>query len=112
MRAELDGPRAKRAGQAGPYSENARGRALRTGKFGFDDLKRVALAVLAEIATASLSVGAGATSGGLAGGLLSLAGAVGGLFGLPGRATGGNVTGGSAHMVGERGAEIFLPPSR
>src|SRR3546814_13391409 len=63
------------------------------------------------IATAALSVGAGATSGGLAGGLLSLAGAVGGLFGLPGRATGGNVTGGSAYMVGERGPEIFVPTS-
>src|SRR3546814_6625880 len=53
----------------------------------------------------------GATSGGLAGGLLSLAGAVGGLFGLPGRATCGNVTGGSAYMVGERGPEIFVPTS-
>src|SRR3546814_20483423 len=63
------------------------------------------------IATAALSVGAGATSGGLAGGLLSLAGAVGGLFGLPGRASGGNVTGGSAYMVGERGPEIFVPTS-
>src|SRR3546814_15504471 len=63
------------------------------------------------IATAALSVGAGATSGGLAGGLLSLAGAVGGLFGLPGRATGGNVTGGSDYMVGERGPEIFVRTS-
>lgn len=111
MKAELDGPLAKGAEQAGRSIENALGRAIRTGKFGFDDLKRVALAVLAEIATASLSVGAGATSGGLAGGLLSLAGAVGGLFGLPGRATGGNVTGGSAYMVGERGPEIFVPTS-
>src|SRR3546814_18644194 len=61
-------PLAKGAEQAGGSIENALGRAIRTGKFGFDDLKRVALAVLAEIATASLSVGAGATSGGLAGG--------------------------------------------
>src|SRR3546814_2192114 len=68
MKAELDGPLAKGAEQAGRSIENALGRAIRTGKFGFDDLKRVALAVLAEIATASLSVGAGATSGGLAGG--------------------------------------------
>src|SRR3546814_13408712 len=30
---------------------------------------------------------------------------------LPGRATGGNVTGGSAYMVGERGPEIFVPTS-
>src|SRR3546814_12290673 len=111
MKAELDGPLAKGAEQAGRSIENALGRAIRTGKFGFDDLKRVALAVLAELATASLSVGAGATSGGLAGGLLSLAGAVGGLLGLPGRATGGNVTGGSVYMVGERGPEIFVPTS-
>src|SRR3546814_3254808 len=68
MKAELDGPLAKGAEQAGRSIENALGRAIRTGKFGFDDLKRVALAVLAVIATAQLSVGAGATSGGLAGG--------------------------------------------
>src|SRR3546814_2451298 len=46
MKAELDGPLAKGAEQAGRSIENALGRAIRTGKFGFDDLKRVALAVL------------------------------------------------------------------
>src|SRR3546814_20747810 len=96
---------------SGGASQSGVGRGFRSGKLGLDDLKRVELAVLAEIATVSLSVGAGATSGGLAGGLLSLACAVGGLFGLPGRATGGNVTGGSAYMVGERGPEIFVPTS-
>lgn len=108
MKAELDGPLASGADRAGRAIENALSRAIRTGKFGFEDLKRVALSVLSEIATASLSSG-GQGGGGLVGGFFSLAGAVGGLLGLPGRATGGNVSGGSAYVVGERGPELFVP---
>lgn len=111
MRQELDGPLVQGVDRAGKAIENALSRAIRTGKFGFDDLKRVALSVLSEIAAASLTTGPGSSVSGLAGGFLSLAGAVGGLLGLPGRATGGGVTGGRAYMVGERGPEVFVPTS-
>jgi phage-related minor tail protein len=34
---------------------------------------------------------------------------IGGLLGLPGRATGGPVVPGRAYLVGERGPEMFVP---
>ena len=40
-----------------------------------------------------------------------LGGLIGGLFGLPGRATGGPVSPGQAYVVGERGPELFVPTS-
>jgi len=36
---------------------------------------------------------------------------VGAILGLPGRATGGPVSPGQAYLVGERGAELFVPAS-
>ena len=36
---------------------------------------------------------------------------MGSLLGLPGRATGGPVSPGSAYVVGERGPELFVPTS-
>ncbi len=115
IRRELDGPLASGVDRAAGGIERALGRALVTGKFGFDDLRRVALSALADIAAGALKTdlaalfGGGSSSGG--GGLLtSLASAVQGLFGgSPGRATGGPVTGGRAYMVGERGPELFVP---
>lgn len=111
MRGELDGPLASGADRAGRAIENALIRATRTGKLGFDDLKKVALSALAEIAAgavrggigAILGGGAGATGGGL------LTGLVGALTGLPGRATGGPVSPGRPYLVGERGPELFVP---
>ena len=41
---------------------------LRTGKFGFDDLRRVALATMAEIARSALSAGIGSILSGGGGG--------------------------------------------
>ena len=84
-----------------------------TGKFGFEDLRRVALSALADIAAGALRTDIGALFGGSGGGG-GLAGAltssIGSLFGgVPGRATGGPVTSGSAYMVGERGPELFVP---
>ena len=112
MKAELDGPLAGGAERAGRAIETALERAIRTGKFGFDDLKRLALSVLAEIAAASMSVGNPSGGlGGLVGGFMSLLGSGGGFFGLPGRATGGGVAGGRAYVVGERGPEVFVPTS-
>ena len=109
----LDGPLADGVDRAGRGIERSLARALATGRFGFDDLRRTALSVLADIGAAAIRsdlqalFGGGGSSGG--GGLLS---AIAGLFGgAPGRATGGPVTGGRAYMVGERGPELFVPTS-
>jgi hypothetical protein len=108
MRASLEGPLAAGVDRAGRAIEGALLRAVRTGSLGFEDLKRVALSVLAEIAAASLRTGGGGTDQGLAGVAGQLLGAV---FGLPGRATGGPVAPGRAYVVGERGPELFVPTS-
>jgi phage-related minor tail protein len=108
MRAELDGPFAAGAERAGRALENALVRAARTGKLGFEDLKRVALSAMAEIAAASIRSGLGAIFGGGKG-----ASGLGGLFaalaGAPGRATGGPVGPGRPYLVGENGPELFVP---
>ena len=117
LRAQLDGPLGSSVNRAGALIENALGRAIRTGKFGFEDLKRVALSVLAEIANSAVrsALGGGDSSGGGqgGGGLLALGlSALGSLLGgSPGRATGGPVSPGRAYMVGERGPELFVPTS-
>ena len=115
LRAQLDGPLGSSVNRAGALIENALGRAIRTGKFGFEDLKRAALSVLAEIASAAVrsALGGDQSGGGGQGGGLASAGAslLGALLGLPGRATGGPVSPGRAYMVGERGPELFVPTS-
>ena len=108
----VEGPLAAGMERTGRAMENALGRFIRTGKFGFEDLKQTALAALAEIAAAQLrsNFGGGGGGGQQGGGLgnllttfaMSLAGA-------PGRATGGPVAPGQAYMVGERGPELFVP---
>ena len=50
MRGELEGPLAQGAARAGRLVEGALARAITSGKFGFDDLKRVALSAMAQIA--------------------------------------------------------------
>lgn len=89
-------------------------RAVRSGKFGFEDMGRVALSVMNQIAQAAVRNGLGAVFGGGTGGggLVNFgASLVTGLLGLPGRATGGPVAPGRAYLVGERGPEMFLPTS-
>ena len=78
MRGALDGPLEAGAERAGRAVEGALARAVRTGKLGFEDLRRVALSVLAEIAAASVRDGLGAVLGGGGGGI---AGVLGGLLG-------------------------------
>ena len=68
MRGELDGPFAAGVARAGNVLEASLVRALRTGKLGFEDLKRVALSALAEIAAASLRTGLDSLFGGKGGG--------------------------------------------
>lgn len=113
MRGELEGPLVQGVGRAGRMIDTALSRAIASGKVGFDDLKEVALAAMADIASASLRALFRPDGGGSLGtGLLSgLGNAVAGLLGLPGRATGGPVSGGRAYMVGERGPELFVPSS-
>lgn len=109
MRAELDGPLARGADRAGRALETGLARAVRTGKLGFDDLKRAALSALGDIAAGAVSNGIGSLLGGS---LASLGGRlIGAAFGLPGRATGGPVSPGAPYLVGERGPEMFVPTS-
>lgn len=111
MRGELEGPLAAGVNRAGRVIESALSRAITTGKFGFDDLKRVALGALGEIAAAALrSVLSPGAQGGAANGLGSLLSSLIGSIGAPGRATGGPVSAGRAYWVGERGPELFVPP--
>jgi len=111
IRRELDGPLAQGVDRAGSGIERALARAAVTGKFGFEDLRRVALSALADIAAGALRTDIGALFGGGGNGLAgALSSTIGSLFGgMPGRATGGPVTSGSAYMVGERGPELFVP---
>lgn len=118
MRQMLEEPLVAGAQRAGRAIEGALLRAVRSGKFGFDDLKRVALSAMADIANAALRAalpgGVGGVSGagglsGLLGNILGAAFGFPGLGGLPGRASGGPVAPGQAYLVGERGPEIFVP---
>ncbi len=109
VRRELDGPLAQGVDRAGGTIERALIRAAGNGKFGFEDLRKVALAALSDIASAALKtdLGSGSSGGGIIGAIAGVAGAL--LGGKPGRAIGGPVNGGRAYMVGERGPELFVP---
>lgn len=113
LRAEIGGPLVSEAERAGQAIERALTRAVMNGKLGFEDLKRLALSVMADIARAAISNGIASLGGGSGGGgLLSLGTSVAAaLFGAPGRATGGPVSAGRAYRVGERGPEWFVPTS-
>lgn len=113
MRATLENGLGSGVDRAGRLIENGLARAIRSGKFGFDDLRSTALSTLNEIAAATVRSGLSALiGGGSGGGLVSLGSAViGALTGLPGRATGGPVSPGRAYVVGERGPELFVPTS-
>jgi hypothetical protein len=92
------------AARAGRAIETALTRALRTGRLGFDDLRRTALAAMAEIASAAVRDGIGAILGGR-----GIGGLIGALIGAPGKAIGGPVSPGRPYLVGERGPELFVP---
>lgn len=111
MRAELEGPFGDSAMRAGRALERSLIGALRTGQLGFDDLKRTALAAMAEIAAASIRLGfdtlfSGGKKGGIGSGLAQLFAA---FAGAPGKAIGGPVSPGRPYLVGERGPELFVP---
>lgn len=129
MQSQIDGPFAAGLERAGSLLEKGLSRALLSGNFGLEQLKKTALSIMAEIAEAAINSGlnamlsGGTGTGGLgssggndggghgaANGLLQIGSAlIGSLLGLPGRATGGLVSGGRAYAVGESGPEIFVP---
>lgn len=113
MRNRLDASLLDGFERAGNVLERGLTGAIRRGSLGFDDLKRVAFNTLNEIAAQAVQTGLGSISGGGGGGFFNnlLSSTVGALFGLPGRATGGPVSPGSAYVVGERGPEVFVPTS-
>lgn len=95
--------------RAGTILERGLLGALKRGSLGFDDLRRIALSVIDDIAnqaTRTLFAGIGLGGGN---GLPDFGGLLGGILGLPGRATGGPVAPGRGYLVGERGPELFVP---
>ncbi|MBL8647599.1 MAG: tail tape measure protein [Sphingosinicella sp.] len=109
MSRQLDGPLQAGMDRAGSAMESALNRFIRTGKFGFEDLKRTVLSVMNEIAASTLRMNFGSAGGGSGGIFSTLASVAMTAFGLPGRATGGPVSPGQAYLVGERGPEMFVP---
>jgi hypothetical protein len=118
MRSTLDRGLVSGFEQAGQVLERGLLSAVRSGRMGFDDLKRVAFNALSEIAAQAVSsglsslLGSSASRPGLGGTFGNLISQLASsLLGSPGRATGGPVSPGRAYMVGERGPELFVPTS-
>ena len=122
MRGSFDGTLVDGFSRAGDVLERGLLTALRKGSIGFEDLRRVAMNVIDQIAARSLGNlfgsiglgggGGGGGSGGAGGNLLGNIGTlVASLLGSPGRATGGPVSPGRGYLVGERGPELFMPAS-
>lgn len=117
MKREFDNTLVSGFDAAGKVLERSLATALGNGKLGFEDLKRVALSALDQIAAKALQsgldqmFGAGGArdpTGGIASLLTS---AFSSFLGLPGRATGGLVGPDRPYLVGERGPEVFVPTS-
>ena len=121
MRGTFDGTLVDGFARAGDVLERGLLTALRKGSIGFEDLRRIALSVIDQIASRSLnnlfsSIGLGGGNGGNGNsGTGNLIGSIGSLLssllGSPGRATGGPVSPGRGYIVGERGPELFMPSS-
>lgn len=111
MRGSLEGSLLEGLGRAGDVLERGLLGAIRKGSIGFEDLRRVALGVLDQIAGRAIDTlfGSGGTGNGA--GVLNLGAIAGSILGLPGRATGGPVSPGRGYVVGERGPELFVPTS-
>ncbi|MDG6079187.1 tail tape measure protein [Erythrobacter litoralis] len=119
MKNDFDGTLLSAFDKAGGVLEKGLLSALKKGSLGFEDLKRMALSVIDEIAGQALRSGIGDLLGGIGkpggGAAGSPLGALGSLasslLGLPGRATGGLVAPDRPYLVGERGPELFVPTS-
>ena len=113
MRGELEGPLVAGAGRAGRMIDSSLAKAVLSGKTGFEDLKKVALRAMEDIAQASLRALFQTSGGGSFGAsvLNGLGGLIASALGAPGRATGGPVSAGRGYLVGENGPELFVPSS-
>jgi hypothetical protein len=114
MRGTFDSTLVDGFSRAGDVLEHGLLGALRRGSLGFEDLRRIGLKVLDDLASqaidtlfSGIGLGGSGGSGGGGGGLLG--GLLGSLLGLPGRATGGPVAPERPYLVGERGPELFVP---
>ena len=107
LRASLEGSLGAGAERAGLAIETGLLRAVRTGKLGFEDLKRSALSAMDAIAASALRSGVESLFGGSPGD--GLGSVLTSLLGAPGRATGGAVSPGRPYWVGERGPELMVP---
>lgn len=116
MRGSFDSLLVDGFGRAGDTLERGLLGAIRRGSLGFEDLRRVAMNVLGDIAAQAVQAGIGSlgglsSAGGGGSAVLGLGSLIGSIFGLPGRATGGPVAPGRGYLVGERGPELFVPTS-
>lgn len=113
MRSCFDGTVLDGFDRAGKVLERGLLGAIQRGSLGFDDLRRIALSVVNDIAAQAMRVLMGALGGGegAGGSVLNLGGMLSPILGLPGRATGGPVAPGRGYVVGERGPELFVPTS-
>lgn len=117
MRGTFDSQLVDGFSRAGDALERGLMTAIRKGSLGFEDLRKIALNVIDQIASQALNnlfsqIGIGGSGGGSGSNLFqSLGNMIGSLLGLPGRATGGPVAPGRGYVVGERGPELFVPTS-
>jgi len=124
MRGTFDNTLVDGFAQAGNALERGLMSALRKGSIGFEDLRKIALNVIDQIAQSALNnlfssmglggsggYGSGGGNGGLFGSLMNIGNLFASFLGSPGRATGGPVSPGRSYMVGERGPELFVPTS-
>ncbi|MCJ2178682.1 tail tape measure protein [Novosphingobium album (ex Hu et al. 2023)] len=112
-RSAVDGDLVPGFTKAGDALEKGLAGAIRSGSLGFDDLKRVALSAFDEIAAQAAQTLVSSIGGSPSGsnGFFNFAGLLSSVLGLPGRATGGNVSPGRGYVVGEKGPELFVPTS-
>lgn len=117
MRGTFDSQLVDGFSRAGDALERGLMTAIRKGSLGFEDLRKIALNVIDQIASQAMNnlfsqIGIGGSGGGSGSNLFqSLGNMIGSLLGLPGRATGGPVAPGRGYVVGERGPELFVPTS-
>lgn len=116
MRSSFDTNLVDGFSRAGDALERGLLTAIRKGSLGFEDLRKIALNVIDQIAGQAMNnlfsqIGIGGGSGGGSNLVQSLGNMIGSLLGLPGRATGGPVSPGRSYVVGERGPELFVPTS-
>lgn len=117
MRGTFDSQLVDGFSRAGDALERGLMTAIRKGSLGFEDLRKIALNLIDQIASQALNnlfsqIGIGGSGGGSGSNLFqSLGNMIGSLLGLPGRATGGPVAPGRGYVVGERGPELFVPTS-